>query len=68
MSVFSRRAEHAAKYSTNLARLLGASESDLESPEKRIQFLRNADPHEITNRTYAVAHGQVRYIIAAISI
>jgi len=57
--------ERSSKFSRNLARLLGASEDDINDTAKRVQYLRKADPEEMSRRRYQVMRKEVGPILHA---
>jgi len=59
--------EKALQISINLARLLGATEADIEDPAKRVQFFKTADPETMCNRATEASGEQVRIIFPSIS-
>jgi len=52
--LMTQTAEQANKFSMNLAKIFAAAEDEIADPAKRVQFLRKADPGELSKRASEV--------------
>jgi len=50
------------RFSRNLARVLGASESEIEDPDRRVQFLRKLSAKAITEKMLYALEDEVRSV------
>jgi len=47
------------RFNRKLAALMGASDSDIADPAKRVQYLRSVNSKKMTNRMFDVVEGEV---------